>query len=506
MDLLDLQKSMVYNVLKGEGFDSISRCRQLVAALKIHPPLLGLDAKYYPIEHHAQWWKSHGFPFNSDSLGYPVMSEVITYLRMQRTQIEGGRVKVWSQEDLGNATGLKKETVYRMEHNKNPLVLESMSRRAIVASALGTLAGEKESTIFRLLGLDPQAYRVPIPARESVSEVHFSPSKLTDEILKGYHRQQGALFTAYYTCHGEDAVVEALEWLRRFPTLMTLANTTAQRINLLALQCRYHELTVGVAREQRKTRVIAFHADKAVMLAEQAMTLHNPKLSEPTLFVITNELLAAALLWRAEASYEQGLYKTAQIDIDRALNLLPALQSRQLKIHIVADAGMIHAHTIVGEMDGTLVSSYFNLAEQMNVPSQSQPQSLTPDDNFILCGAGMLYLRKAMALSAPEMKGKTADNVLDVLETARQWTLPELIRRQTIIEVFQSQAHFNAGEYQQAAEVALLALEKSRLIRSHLNRDRIEGLYQQLLKTSFKDKPSLAYLGMRLRMWDHGMD
>src|SRR5579864_9555131 len=59
-DLLHLQKSMVYNVIKGEGFDSITRCRLLVQALKIPPPLLGIDARFYPIERHAYWWKSYG--------------------------------------------------------------------------------------------------------------------------------------------------------------------------------------------------------------------------------------------------------------------------------------------------------------------------------------------------------------------------------------------------------------------------------------------------------------
>src|SRR5216110_3445327 len=159
MKLLNLQKSMIYHILQGAGFDSISRSRQLVQALKIHPPLLGIDAKYYPIEHYPRWWEKYGFSFHTDVQGYPLMSEVNSYLRQQRTQIEkGGRVKVWSQEDLADATGLKKETIFRMEHDKNPLVLESMSRRALVASALGTLAGENEPTIFRLYGLDPQAY------------------------------------------------------------------------------------------------------------------------------------------------------------------------------------------------------------------------------------------------------------------------------------------------------------------------------------------------------------
>jgi tetratricopeptide (TPR) repeat protein len=507
MDLLDLQKSMIYNILKGEGFDAISRCRQFVQALKIPPPLLGIDARYYPIERHAYWWQTYGFSFNADAQGYPLLSEVVACLRMQRTQVEGGgRVKVWSQEDLGDATGLKKETVYRMEHDKNPLILESMSRRAAVASALGTLAGANEPTIFRLFGLDPQAYGVPVAASESVPEVHFLPRKLTDETLQDYHQQQATFFADYYTRHAQNVVEEAVDWLRRLPTLMPLASGTAQRVNILALQCRYHDLTVGIAREQRKRDVITFHADRAVALAEQSMTLPDPKLgSDHALLVVTHELLASALMWRAIAYHELGWHEQAQTDIDRALNLLPALQSSQLKVLLMADAGLIHAHTAMSETDRTLVSSYFGLAAQINTPSQFQPRSKAPDDNFHRCGTGMLSLRRAMALSAPNMKGATAEKVTDILETAQKFADPALVRRQVIVEVFQAQAYFAAGDYQQATEVALSALEKSQQIRSRLNRDRIEGLYQQLLSTSFRDKPLLAYLGMKLRTWDHGL-
>jgi hypothetical protein len=389
-----------------------------------------------------------------------------------------------------------------MEHDRNPLILESMSRRAIVASALGTLAGENEPTLFRLFALDPQAYGVPVPTHESIPEVHFSPRRLTDETLLGYHRKLGALFTEFYTHHGEDTVAEAREWMRRLPTLMPLTNTIAQRVHLLALQCRYHELSVGIAREQCKATVMKFHADKAVKLAEQAMTLPNPKLGDHALLVITNELLAAALLWRAGGSYESGHSDSAQADIDHALHFLPAVQSRQLKIHLMADAGLIHAHTVTHEMDRTRVLSYFQRAERLTTPSLSN----APDDNFIRCGKGMLYLRKAMALSASNMKGATGEKMSDLLDAAQRLTPPELLRQQTLIEVFQAQAYFAAGSYELATEVALSALEKCQQTRSHLNKHRLEGLYHQLRNTSFRDKPQLSYLGVKLRTWDHGME
>jgi hypothetical protein len=118
----------------------------------------------------------------------------------------------------------------------------------------------------------------------------------------------------------------------------------------------------------------------------------------------------------------------------------------------------------------------------------------------------MLYLRKAMALSAPNMKGTTAQKVIDILEDAQRLTPPELMRQQTLTEVFLAQAYFTAGDSGLAIDFALSALEKSRQIRSRLNRHRIEGLYQQLLNTSYRDKPRFSYLGMKLRTWDHGMD
>ena len=104
------------------------------------------------------------------------------------------------------------------------------------------------------------------------------------------------------------------------------------------------------------------------------------------------------------------------------------------------------------------------------------------------------------------MKGMTYEKMRDLLGDAQRQTPPELIRRQTIIEVFLAQAHAAEGSYQQATEVALIALEKSRYIRSRLNRHRLEVFYHQLLGTAFGDKPLLVYLGMKLRTWDHEIE
>ena len=100
-----------------------------------------------------------------------------------------------------------------------------------------------------------------------------------------------------------------------------------------------------------------------------------------------------------------------------------------------------------------------------------------------------------------QMKSATSETASDAIEKAQRLTDPELVRRQTIIDVFQAQAHIDDSEYEQATKIALIALEKSGQIRSRLNKDRIAGLYSQLLNTSFKDEPLLARLGVQLHTW-----
>jgi tetratricopeptide (TPR) repeat protein len=497
MKLLGLHQAMVYRIFKGQGLDSISRCRQLVQALEIYPPLLGIDGEYYPIKRHARWWEACGFPIHADAQGYPAVSEVIAYLRRQKEMTEeGGTVKVWSQSDLGEALKLTKETVYKMENDKNPRILDSMSRRATLALTLGALAEENE-VIFRLFGLDPQAYGGSALAPK-IQAVHFSTQRLTDEMLKRYHSQQAAFFADYLSHHAQDAVGEARALIEQLEEIIPRASTTAQRVNILALHSRYHRLIHDVAREQRKINLITFHGDKAVKLAEYATSL--PELHDKALLRASNELLAEALLARATAYYELGQYDQAQVEIDRGLKLLPTLQSRQLKRHLLIDAGLIHAYAARTWKDREQALYYFKLAADSINPHQPDE----PDDNFVQCGKGMLYIRKAMALSVPQMKGVSSiETASEALEQAQNHADPTLTRRLTLIDIFQAQAHIDAGEYEQATKVALTALEKCKQIRSGLNKGRIEGLYRQLLDTSYRDKPLLARLGMRLRTFDH---
>jgi hypothetical protein len=147
--------------------------------------------------------------------------------------------------------------------------------------------------------------------------------------------------------------------------------------------------------------------------------------------------------------------------------------------------------------DQTLVLSYFDL-----ITNNSDADLLaTPDDNFVHYNKGLLYLHKAQALLSPQMKGATSTTVKEMLQKAQRMTPPERIRRQIIIDIIQTQAHFSTGEYEEATKGAIDALEKSKQICSRLNRDHIEKLYRQLLETSYKGMPLLVRLGVLLQTW-----
>src|SRR5262249_12707093 len=131
-------------------------------------------------------------------------------------------------------------TVYRMENNGNPFILDNMGRRALVASALGALAGDQEPTIFRLFGLEPQAYRVQIPTSDMVPIIGLPYSVPSDDVLQQYQQKLAAFFTEYSTSHAQNTVPFALEWVKQLSVLQSRARTSTQRMSLLTLQSRTH--------------------------------------------------------------------------------------------------------------------------------------------------------------------------------------------------------------------------------------------------------------------------
>src|SRR5262249_47650871 len=160
---------------------------------------------------------------------------------------------------------------------------------------------------------------------------------LTDEIVSDYQETLATFFTEYATSHAQNRVPEAHAWLRRLEALQPRAQSSSQQVDLLLLQCKYHQFLAGVAHEQQEVVPFRFHMVLSIQLAEQAVTLSDPQLADHVWLVLTdepgdaaslwraNEILASALVGSADASYECDESIQARTDIDRALTLLPTL-------------------------------------------------------------------------------------------------------------------------------------------------------------------------------------
>jgi transcriptional regulator with XRE-family HTH domain len=486
---LQISQSVAYFVLNGRAFDSFERCLQLVEALNIPPQLLGLDAKHHPLKDHPLWWKKRGWTFDADERGRPRIDQVIRSLR---------KLKKWSQGDLAQATGLTKVTVIKMEKMENLRSLDSLTRRRLLALALG---GASSPLIMELFGLDGEHLQ-PMP-QTSLPAITLpsSSTPISPDILRGYHEHQAELFNSYFTSHGLDALDQATHWLSFTKRdIMPQAENSLLVPSVLALQSRYHHLLLNIFREQCVSPQILTHASKAISLARDAVkySQNAVKHSQSAEDLLTShEAFASALLCRAEAFFEQSKLVEAKADIDKALALLPKIASNHLKAHILMSAGLIYSFSSQG--DQKLIMQAFNFFAQSE---KSLPGKTEPDPNFINADAGMLALRQGMAQCA--RFSTIPGNAVDSLNAAEQNIPENLLRRHFVAQVFLAQALINKGEYEEAIKVANSALDGAKTIKSVLNRNRIAALYQQIaVNYDKKDSdPSFIRLQVGLQMWN----
>jgi hypothetical protein len=488
MDLLNLQKSHVYNILNGNGgFHSVARCRLLVHALKIYPPLLGLDAQFYPIEAYSYWWQDYGFAFHADEQGYPLLGEIIAQLRRTATPN-------WTQEMMGEALGHNSSFMQRIEYGTSPQADDSLLRRATLAFLFVSLANKEQALIFRLLGLAPEAYGIPVPEAEACLPVSFCV-RLSDRLLDGYQQQVADFFAEYEEGRGYAWMEEARVLAQELAGLVRRSAARAQQVRLLILASRVHRFLACMAMQAGEQGSADIR--QAIALAEQLNALASSGSAHDDHAQVTaNELLASALFTKVQALHLSGEYILAQECIDQVL-ALPNIESKPLQVTLFGMAGRLHATTAISPADQRI--ALFCLEQAYSVCQFCDNQK---DDNFFRGDKGLFFLYKAWAMSSPKMEGCRRERILDLLEDAQRHTPATLARRHLVILYLQAEAHLSTGNASEALEIALDALGKSRECHSRLWKHCIEELYQRYLQPLLKDKPLCTSLGIRLQTWD----
>src|SRR5579859_4471900 len=357
-EILGVKKTVVYDLFNGKGFDSIARCRRLVKALSIPPQLLALDAQYCGEE---QWWHRYQLSFAAGSDGYPEMSKVIVYFRHHMFKEVNGVQQPWTQGDLARALNLTEVTVSKMENNHTPASMDQISRRELLARVIQTtVKAPQAALIFALLGLDQRSFSSPRSDAALLPALHLPHTSLDANSLETHKQVQKALFEEYFARHGQEALEEARLWQKVITHQVAPLAQGTQHIDVLTLQSVYHQFIGDIAREQRRDDTALFHMNKAVSMAQHAVSMAQG--SNIAYLTHAKQLEAAARLRRAAAHFEQGALPPAKKDIDVALALGIKMPASHIKTQVFLSAGNIYAHTAQENMDSVKALTFFDQA------------------------------------------------------------------------------------------------------------------------------------------------
>jgi hypothetical protein len=484
---MHLSVQMVRRIFhQGDGLDSIQRRRILGMRLKVPPQLLGLDTLHWKKKtQNPCWWTDEGYPaFPKGEEGYPDAGEVVRWYRTQKKTRNLDRELIpWRQEDLGEAfvPSLSLESMNRME--KHGIGLDSMTRRRALVTLLGIPPV--------LLGLDGSKPERSIPHQPHPTLL--LSRGLTDDLLLGFEQRQEALWTEYYTNHGQGAVGEMNLWIPYLQdSVLPQARNDQQYMRVRRIEQRYHGLIGNIAGEQLDFREAIFRANILVAIAQEM---------EDT------EYLVLALRFRAKIYREQGplFYKMAQADIDRALALIK--QSAQEKKAIAPpisglltqEAGLVHFFTAHVKDEREVAKSLMRQAEKLTQQAVGEV-----DTHMLKQDLGYYHINAAMALIA----WHNPVTLKEHLDEAVRLTDPALQRRHLMIKIVRVQGRLSSAKnskglmqdehYAEATALATEALSVAEKLNSRLNREHVQQIYNELNESPYGEEPAVARLGLLL--------
>ncbi|MBV9022110.1 MAG: hypothetical protein JOZ71_15535 [Ktedonobacteraceae bacterium] len=476
------ERMLRMTMYKDAGLDSMTRRRYFMYRLGIPAVLLGLDGQHPQTSQQPPWWEQEGYsPFEAGPDGYPRPGQVIRWYRERKMKtLADGRHKPWTQADLAQACDppISEESVNRMERQNKGL--DSMKRREALSFML--------SIPPALLGLDGLSHEVGMPL--SLPAIHLPTLKVDTALLQTYRSKQTRLFTGYYTHDGQEALSEVSWWISHLHEEVLPVASGANLLEALAIESLYHDFIMNVAHQQRDDETALSHVNASLSLAQGAGN---------------EEAIAVALLRRASALQGQSLISEAKQDIDGALLHLKRAANPSLIVvgAVRTRAGLIHAQAAQTETEMTIAFGLLDQAERV-----AQVKELGEDTYFLKFDRGNYHLIRATAL----MVKKSPVGLRDALDEAERFIPPDLTRRHLSIAIVRAQGLLKQATqsssplgkeqcYYEATVLATEALDVAQQIKSRLNRDRIEQLYEQIKASTFGEDPAVVRLGWKLSRW-----
>ncbi len=393
------------------------------------------------------WWYIYG-PFDPDENNLPHLGQVIRYYR---------ELRQWKAKDLADALGQTPRHIYEIESSTN--MPELISRR---------------QTIAQLLKIPPVLLGLSIVLPESGLDTEKAGTVLTinPQTMSMYESMLVLSWELYYTSSAQRAANNINYWLQ---TLTNAAKEAQglQRHQLIAMLCRFYQLSGVAARDRMDLPRALRDGKKAVDLAFQ---LENP------------ELISASLFRRAKTYLKQEKYNTAVQDLEAALPY--ADRSRDpLKGYVYQATA--ETYSIVAGKDIQAQRKSLTMLDQ--VGRIVRKGDLEDDGSFVKLNIAGLYMDRASALTLYH-KPNEAHDALDIV---RKNLGPELTRWQARLLIADAQTYLAENDPESCCEIAFEALKVVRATQSMSNEARIHTLYQQLQR-SYSRHPLVNRLGMQL--------
>jgi transcriptional regulator with XRE-family HTH domain len=443
---LHVSENMFYYIeQRGISLNLLSRLRQLQRLLSIPPELLGLCNP--PKD--GLWWSAYGsFPMVSEEespdYGFPHPGSVVKYYR---------QLKEWTQVDMAEATDLSEMAIRRME--KNSAYFDTLSRRRALHFLLGIPPV--------LLGLDTAHLLTP-PSPQTVITV-------SGPLLAEVQAVQSALWSGYYAGHARDRVQSVQTALGQIKSALPSVSSV-ERPAWLEQQSLLYQGLANITREYADDNIVLSYSNQGVKLAR---------------LVDDPNLLAVALVRRAETLADRGYYELAEKSEQEALGLT-------VTDPVVASGRFISSPRVfaVSASDQDDRSQIFSLLDRAR-PFPMDQYGFNLDQTCLDLRAGQALVN--LAQNAPDRSRllRQAESRFAQIDLAT--TGP---RRVLLVKLGQAQIALGLREYERAAALAIEAFPLLKQIQSVLYLPQFVEIYWMLQRSSFASSPQVAHLGLLL--------
>ena len=404
------------------------------------------------------WWYAYA-PFEPGEHNRPHMGQVIRYYR---------ELRGWAIKDLAKALQVSEHHVYEIESSGN--MPESISRRTLIAKLLKIPPA--------LLGLSIIAAADEQTRATVEDDISGIVRAIDAQRMTAYEDILAMSWELYYMGNLQYATRNVAHWIR-FLSRMVSDAKGIEHDQVLAMLCRFYQLSCTAARDRKDTVRAIYDGKKAIDIA---LHLENA------------ELIAEAYYRRIRVYLQEEQYDKAIQDVEAALHYLDVVRD-PLKATLYKAAAEAYAPTAGNDKQvQKQCLMYLDSAGRV-----IRKGSLEPDGSFVKPDISSVQIERAAAFTQFDRR-KDAHNALII---AHEQIPPGNMRRQKDLLLVEAETYLSENELGGCCESILESLKLMQATGSRSNETWVLSLYQQLQQRD-ANNPLVCRLGVELGVYQTG--